>query len=111
VLNIETYVFKQWHGSLLILAFLSIAIVFNTFLARRLPMVEGLFVFCHILGVLIFIPIWILAPRREGGAPLTEFYNPSGWVTTGIATMIGSTGPITALIGFDCSVHMGMLVP
>jgi hypothetical protein len=25
--------------------------------------------------------------------------------------LVGMTGPITALIGFDCSVHMGMLIP
>jgi amino acid transporter len=111
VLNIETYNYKQWHGSLLTLAFLLIAIIFNTLLARRLPMVEGIFVFCHVLGVLIFIPVWVLSPRREGGSPLTEFYNPGGWASNGIATMVGTVGPITSLIGFDCSIHMGKSVP
>jgi len=110
VLNIETYNYKQWHGSLLTLAILLIAVVFNTLLARRLPLVEGICVFAHIIGILIFIPVWALSPRREGGSPLTEFYNPGGWSCDGLATLIGTTGPIAALIGFDCSVHMGMLV-
>jgi choline transport protein len=72
-------------------------------------MVEGLFVFCHILGVIIFIPLLVLSPKREGGSPLVEFDNLSGWSTVGLATMVGTLSPTSALIGFDCSVHMGML--
>jgi hypothetical protein len=63
----------------------------------------------HILGVVIFIPLWALAPRREGGSPFIEFYNGGGWASNGLSTMIGTVGPASALIGFDCSVHMGML--
>jgi hypothetical protein len=103
------YTFERWHGSLLGLAFLVLGITFNTILARRLPMVEGLFVFCHILGVVIFVPLWVLSPRREGGSPLVEFYNPSGWISNGVATLVSINAPITTLIGFDCSVHMCML--
>jgi amino acid transporter len=108
VLNIETYNYQRWHGSLLALAFLLIAIFFNTILARKLPIVEVLFVFFHILGVAIFIPLLALSPKGEGGSPLVEFSR-GGWATNGLATMVGSIGPATALIGFDCSVHMGML--
>jgi choline transport protein len=111
VLNIPDYVFHRWHGTLLTLAFLLIAVIFNTLLARKLPIIEGIFVFCHVLGVLIFIPLWILAPRREGGSPLIDFYNASGWATYGAATMVGVIAPISALIGFDCSVHMCMFNP
>jgi hypothetical protein len=92
------------------LAFLSICIIFNTFLAKRLPMVEGLLVLVHILGVLIFVPVWALTPRMEGPSPLIEFYNPGGWSSYGIATLVGSVAPVTALIGFDCSVHMGLYI-
>jgi choline transport protein len=82
-------------------------VAFNTVLAKRLPLVEGLFVICHVLGVVLFIPLWVLSPRRNGGAPLVEFYNPGGWSSNGVATMAGLTSPLSALIGFDCSVHMG----
>jgi hypothetical protein len=110
VQNIPNYVYERWQGSLIGLGALLLAVLFNTFLAKRLPMVEGLFVFCHVLGILLFIPLWILSPRREGGSPLVEFYNPNGWATTGIAFWVGSSPPVSALIGFDCSVHMGMLI-
>jgi Amino acid permease len=109
VLNIETYHYQRWHGSLLTLALLLITVIFNTFLARKLPIVEGLFVILHILGIIIFIPLWILGPKREGGAPLVEFYNGGGWASNGLSTMIGTVAPAAALIGFDCSVHMGIL--
>jgi amino acid transporter len=109
VLNIATYDFQRWHGSLLTILFIFIALTFNTFLARKLPIVEGLFVIIHILGILIFIPLWIMAPKREGGSPLIEFFNEGGWATNGLATLVGSVGPASALTGFDCSVHMGIL--
>jgi len=106
----NTYVPKQWHGTLLMLAYLSICMIFNTFLAKRLPMLESIFVVVHILGVLIFIPVWALSPIREGASPLLEFYNPGGWSSTGLAVLVGSAAPISSLIGFDCSVHMCMLI-
>jgi choline transport protein len=108
VLNIPDYVFHRWHGSLIALAYLILAVIFNTLLARKLPMIEGVFVICHILGIVIMIPLLVYSPRREGGSPLVDFYNPSGWASNGLATMVGSVGPVTCLIGFDCSVHMGM---
>ena len=90
--------------------FLFMAVFCNTILAKRLPLIESVFVFCHIFGVLIFIPLWILIPRRGGSSPLITFYNPSGWISNGVATWAGINAPTTALIGFDCSVHMGMLI-
>jgi Amino acid permease len=111
ILNVPSYVPHNWHGSLIGLAFLIIAVTFNTVLARHLPMVEGIFVFCHIVGIVIMIPLWILSPRREGGSPLIDFGSPSAWTSNGVATMVGSTIPISTLIGFDCSVHMGMFDP
>jgi choline transport protein len=87
-----------------------VAVFFNTILAKKLPMIEGIFVFCHIIGILIFIPLWILIPRRVGGSPLITFFNPNGWSSNGVATWAGINAPTTALIGFDCSVHMGKLI-
>jgi amino acid transporter len=107
----NTYVPKQWHGTLLMLAFLSVCIFFNTVLAKSLPIVERLFVVVHILGIFIFVPLWVLSPKLTGGSPLIEFYNPGGWSSNGVATLVGSLAPVTAMIGFDCSVHMGMLYP
>jgi choline transport protein len=108
VLNIESYVYRKWHGSLLTIAVLLLSVLFNTFFARKLPMFEGILIFFHVVGVVVFVPLWILLPRAVGGWPLTEFYNQPGWSSVGLATLVGSGGPLTALTGFDCSVHMSM---
>ncbi|KAI7284923.1 hypothetical protein KC345_g2030 [Hortaea werneckii] len=50
VLNYPGYVFERWHGTLLIIAMLSFAVFFNTVLAHRLPLVEGLILFIHVFG-------------------------------------------------------------
>jgi amino acid transporter len=109
VLNIPTYDYHRWHGSLLTLAFMFFSVIFNTFLARRLPLVESILVWCHILGVIIFIPLIALSKKTEG-QPIIDFYDASGWSSNGVATLVGISGPITSLIGFDCSIHMSTLI-
>jgi choline transport protein len=105
ILNLPDYNFKRWHATLLLYGILSIAISFNTLLARKLPLAAGLLVFFHLLGVVIVIPVWILAPLRTGGSPLVDFNNP-GWSTTGVAVMVGIFGTVAPLTGYDCSIHM-----
>lgn len=111
MLNIETYEFQRWHGSLLTIVVLGISLLINTWFAKRLPIVQGLLVILHIAGILIFIPQWIMTPRRKGGSPLIEFYDGSGWSSDGLATLVGSIPIVAGLIGFDCSFHMSMLPP
>ncbi|OCK76744.1 putative GABA permease [Lepidopterella palustris CBS 459.81] len=107
VLNIPTYVFERWHGTMLVIAISTFAILFNTFLAKKLPLVEGLVLVLHVLGLFaIIIPLWILAPRNNSKAVFTEFSNNGGWSSTGTSTMIGLITPIISMLGFDCSVHM-----
>lgn len=101
---------------------MAFAILFNTVLAVRLPLVEGIILILHLAGFFgVFIPcvapysnllakadqvrLWVLGPRAPGDVLIT-FTNNGGWPTTGIAAMIGLTTPLTALIGYDCSVHM-----
>jgi hypothetical protein len=111
ILNNPHYVPHNWHASLIGLGYLMVAVTFNSLLARHLPMIEGILVVCHIIGIVILIPLWALSPLTEGGSPLVDFYNPNGWASNGVATLVGSVGPISTLIGFDCSVHMGMFDP
>jgi hypothetical protein len=90
VLNIESYVFKAWHGTLLVIMIASIAISFNTMLSKKLPFLEGVLVVLHLLGVVVVIPLWALAPKRGSGV-LTEYYNGGGWSTVGLSTMVGTS--------------------
>ena len=108
-LNNPEYPFHPWHGTLLTIAAISFAIVFNTLLAVKLPLIEGLVLILHLCGFFgIIIPLWIMAPRGNAHDVLLTFSNNGGWPTVGLSAMIGLTTPLTALIGYDCSVHMCM---
>ncbi|CZT00284.1 hypothetical protein WAI453_012659 [Rhynchosporium graminicola] len=107
VLDEEKYVFKRWHGTLLVIAITAFCIFFNTFLARRLPMVEGMVLIIHILGFFaVLIPLWVLAPRNSPKVVFAEFLNLGEWDTTGLSFMVGLLAPIYTLIGADSAVHM-----
>ena len=120
-LNNPDYSFQSWHATFLTIALMAFAIVFNTVLAVRLPLVEGIILVLHTAGFFaIFIPLWwvsllavwrlsdsycrVLAPRAHASDVLFTFSNNGGWPTTGLSAMIGLMTPITALIGYDCSV-------
>ncbi|KAK0261593.1 hypothetical protein LTR35_017846 [Friedmanniomyces endolithicus] len=106
-LNDDTYGYERWHGTLLTIAVICFAIVFNTLLAGKLPLTEGFAVIFHICGLFgVIIPLWCMAPRATAQDAFLTFTNNGGWPTTGLSCMIGLTAPITILIGYDCSAHM-----
>ena len=107
VLNNPGYDFQRWHGTLLVVAITLFSIVFNTFLAKRLPFVEVLILILHVCGLFaIIIPLWVLGPRRSAKQVFTEFNNGGDWNSAGTATLVGFSTTITALLGYDCAVHM-----
>lgn len=107
VLNHPEYDFQRWHGTMLVIAISSFSILFNTFLAKNLPFVEGLILIIHVIGLFaIIIPLWVLAPRNNVHAVFTHFNNGGGWDNAGTATLVGLSTTITSMLGYDCSVHM-----
>lgn len=107
ILNNADYVPKNWHGTLLTMAIAVVSILFNTVLAKRLPMVEGVLVVLHLVGVVIMVPLWVLSPISKGGAALTTYNNGGGWNSVGLSTMVGMLPIVASMMGLDCSVHMG----
>jgi amino acid transporter len=107
VLNDSTYVFERWHGTLLVVAVTVFSIIFNTFLAKKLPAVETVILVIYVVGFFaIIIPLWVLAPHASAHDVFTQFTNAGGWSSTGTAVMIGLSGTIASMAGFDCAVHM-----
>jgi choline transport protein len=110
-LNVTDYVWHNWHGTLLTIAVIAFSIIFNTMLASRLPLIEGIVLILHLAGFFaIIIPLWVMAPRAHPRV-LLEFSNFGGWSSTGLSAMIGLTSPLSVMIGYDCSVHMCKTVP
>lgn len=107
VLNSPDYVFEQWHGTLLVIAITAFCIIFNTFLAKRLPLVEGTVLIIHVLGFAgVLIPLWVLAPRNSPSQVFSEFLNLGGWSSNGVSFLVGLLTPVYTLIGADSAVHM-----
>ncbi|CAK4030818.1 Choline transport [Lecanosticta acicola] len=107
ILNDATYEPQPWHAVLLTIAAATVAVLFNTFFARKLPLLEGLVLFLLIFGFFaILIPLWVFAPRHSNTAVWTDFTNGGEWPNMGLAFLVGFTGPMYALIGPDSSVHM-----
>jgi choline transport protein len=107
VLTNQQYTLEQWHGTLIVIAITVFCMIFNTVLAKRLPMVEGLVLCIHIMGFAgILVPLWILAPRNSPRQVFTEFLNFGGWDTKCLSFFVGLLAPVYTLIGADSAVHM-----
>jgi hypothetical protein len=66
-LNDESYVPQRWHGTLITIAIIFNAIMFNTFLAVKLPLIEGNLLGLHICGVFaIVVPALTRLLLRHG---------------------------------------------
>jgi amino acid transporter len=105
--NPTTYVFERWHGTLLVIAIVAFCIIFNSFLAVKLPMVEGIVLILHVLGFFaVFIPLWTLSPRLSAHDVFLDITNLGGWETKGLSFMVGLLTPVYTLLGADSAVHM-----
>lgn len=108
ILNLPDYIPHPWHGTLLVIAIVTFYVIFNTFLAKRLPMVEGLMltveIFCFFA---VLIPLWTLGPRQDPSVVFTQFVNGGSWNSLAISIFVGSLSAGTSLIGADSAVHMG----
>lgn len=103
VLNYESYAYRSWHGTLLVIGVTSFGIAFNTIFARRLPLVENILMVLHVLGFFIVgFVLWILGPRADAKAVFTEFRNNGGWSTDGTSFLVGLNPLVVSLLGFDC---------
>ncbi|OJJ44547.1 hypothetical protein ASPZODRAFT_18125 [Penicilliopsis zonata CBS 506.65] len=107
ILNYPDYVPENWHGTLITIAITLFSVIFNTVLAKKLPLVESFILVLHIAGLfIVIIPLWVLAPKSDAKTVFTQFTNLGGWSSDGVATMVGLITAITAMIGYDCTVHM-----
>ncbi|KAK3117248.1 hypothetical protein LTR53_001583 [Teratosphaeriaceae sp. CCFEE 6253] len=107
ILNHATYTPQPYQGTLLVWAVMLFCVIFNVFLAKRLPFVEGVLLIIYVVGFfVIIIPLWVLAPRSPASEVFTTFNNEGGWSSKGVAVLVGLGGIVPSLAGYDCAVHM-----
>ncbi|KAK7977843.1 amino acid transporter [Apiospora saccharicola] len=114
-LKVPSYRIQGWHGTLLSIAVAVFAIIFNTALARKLPLFEVLVGVPNVMGFAAFLAVlWSMAPlqhdeiddTRRKKAAWTEFQDNAGWGNMGLATLVGILGPSVTLIGADSACHL-----
>jgi choline transport protein len=110
ILNNGGYVPERWHGTLLVIAVATFAILFNTLLARKLPLVEGVVLVLHIFGFFaVFITMWVLGPRTPSKEVFGGFQDNAGWGSIGLSVLVGQLSPIFALLGADAVSELIMI--
>jgi amino acid transporter len=107
VLSNPDYTIKGWHGALLTIATAIFCVFFNTFLVRKLPLIEGFALTLHAVGFfVVLIVLWVMGPRGNAKVVFTDFEDNNGWGSLGLATLVGLLSPITTLIGADSVCHL-----
>lgn len=98
--NNASFGFERWQYTLLMLAFLTMTIAFNTWGAKALPRIETLSLFGHIGGLLItIIPVLVLAPKNSAKQVFTEVVNNGGWSNTGTSCLIAQISVLYCNLG------------
>ncbi|PTD12956.1 putative amino-acid permease [Fusarium culmorum] len=65
ILNNPTYIPHPWHGTLLAIAVAAFTVVFNTLLARKLPLIESIVLVIHIFAFFgVLVPLWVLSQEQ-----------------------------------------------
>jgi choline transport protein len=106
-LNLPDYSFEAWHGTLLVFAVSAFNVIFNTFLVKKLPVIEAVILFVHILGFFAILAVlWATGPRGDAHQTFTTFNDYGGWNNNGAATLSGIVAVVLPLLGADAAVHM-----
>ncbi len=107
ILNNPGYVPEKWHGTLITFAVASFSFFFNTFLVKKLPLVEGIVLVIHVFGFFaVLITLWVLGPVGNAKQVFTTFNDYGGWGNYGLSSLVGILAVMIPLLGADGAVHM-----
>ena len=125
ILNYPNYDPERWHGTLMAMAITICVALFNIFLAKHLPLVEGIILWLYVLGFFaILVPLWVLGPRTPSSDVWTSFVDGGSWGSSefhpalrvvffflltsldGLACLVGMITNVGALVGGDAAAHM-----
>ncbi|KAL6918845.1 hypothetical protein ACHAPO_010537 [Fusarium lateritium] len=107
ILNNPNYFPHPWHGTLLSIAVAAFTVVFNTLLARKLPLIEAIVLVIHIFAFFgILVTLWVLSPRANAKDVFTQFSDGGGWGSLGGSALVGIIAGTIPLLGGDAAVHM-----
>ncbi|KAK3686558.1 hypothetical protein LTR37_019697 [Vermiconidia calcicola] len=110
VLNNESYVRQNWHGTLLTWALLAIPAFCNIFARRVLPTIEIIGGITHTLFWVVWVVVLLTMARRSSKEYVfTETYSGlqfGGWSSQGVSWCVGLLTAAFPLSAFDGVIHM-----
>jgi len=99
-------VMTSWQLTLIMFAIILITIVFNTYGAKILPMLETVSLVGHILCFfVVLIPLLVLCPKNSAYDVFVRFESSSGW-SLGPAYLVSQVTIIYCNLGSDSVVHI-----
>jgi choline transport protein len=94
------YSFSNWQATLVMMAFVVITVLFNTFGTPLLPLVESISLIGHVAGwIITTIVLWILCPKNSAHDVFVSVVNSGGWSNTGLSCLVGSITVLYAQLG------------
>ena len=97
VVALDSYVPNTWHIVVLTILICSFAILFNVFLARKLPGIEAVVFITYALGfIAFFIVLLFIGSRSTAKEIFTPFEDNASWSSIGTACLVGMSGPHTS---------------
>ena len=98
--------FTDWQYTLVAIAFIVLTIVFNTWGAKALPMLETVSLFGHIAGFfVVLIPLWVLCPKNSAHDVFVSFQSNGGY-SAGPAYLLSQVTILYCNLGSDSVVHI-----
>ncbi|KAK4551151.1 hypothetical protein LTR86_011305 [Recurvomyces mirabilis] len=98
---------SQWFPTILAIVSLVFGGVFNLYLTKKFPILEGLMLIVHWAAWLaIIVTLWVMSPRGKASEVLFTFTNGGGWSSAGAAAIVGVLTAWSTFVGYDSSVHM-----
>lgn len=100
VLNNPSYVPQRWQATFLFYAVIVFGLLFNTFLVKFLPKIEGLVLIIHVGGFFgVLIPLVCTAPHGSASEVFGQFANSGGWSTQGLSFFVGIVTGVYSFLG------------
>jgi choline transport protein len=94
------YAFSNWQATLVMMAFVVITVLFNTFGTPLLPLVESISLVGHIAGwIITTVVLWVLCPKNSAHEVFVSVVNSGGWSNTGLSCLVGSITVLYAQLG------------
>ncbi|KAF2770395.1 amino acid transporter [Teratosphaeria nubilosa] len=105
------YAFSPWQYTLTMIAVVLVTIVFNTFGAKVLPMLETVSLFGHGAGfVFVIVALLVLCPKNSAYEVFVDFQANGGW-SPAPAYLISQVTILYCNFGSDSVVHISEEVP